>query len=83
MKIAECYDHLEETSNSIHAYYQVLSLEPLQIPVRFKLSALLRASGREDEAMSLLAGLYAMLELCETVSIIVDRFSHLYWTLPF
>ena len=63
MKIAECYDHLEDTSNSIHAYYQVLTLEPLQIPVRFKLSDLLRTSGREDEALSLLAGLYVRLKL--------------------
>lgn len=56
MKMAECHGALKDLKNSIHAYYQVLALEPLQIAVRFKLSVLLRASGREDEALSLLAG---------------------------
>lgn len=54
--MAECHGALKDLKNSIHAYYQVLALEPLQIAVRFKLSVLLRASGREDEALSLLAG---------------------------
>ena len=56
LKMAECHGALKDLKNSIHAYYQVLALEPLQIAVRFKLSVLLRASGREDEALSLLAG---------------------------
>lgn len=56
LKVAECYENLGEVHNSIEAYYQVISLAPLHASVRLTLANALRSVGRNEDAITVLAG---------------------------
>lgn len=61
MKLAEIYSHLGETNQSIDAYYQVINLAPLQVSIRLALASALKSVGRDEEALTVLSGLYCCL----------------------